>query len=303
MILKKVFLIILFFSVIGSAQSVLSEHGRFSESGFVEYLPGNIPLIISVPHDGEKLPAAIPDRSCDGDIHTVADRYTQEMSMAIRKAFFDKTGKLPFVIINHLRRKKVDVNRDIQEAACGGKTAELVWEEYHSYVDSAKEEILKYSKKGFYIDLHAHNHVEQFLELGYLLDAEELQLDNKDLEDDLFIDKSSLRNLVTSIGKKQIFTELISGPSSIGSLLEAAGYPTIPSTTDRAPVGSQPFFRGGYSLNRHSSANGGTFDGIQIETNMENVRDGSRNINKFAGNLTEVLVKFLEHYYGFHIKN
>ncbi len=299
--MKNVFLMMFLFSLVLYAQDVLPEHGTISRTGYVEYLPGNIPLIISIPHDGEKNPMILPDRN--GKDVTKSDAGTQEMGWAIRESFFKKTGKIPYLVINHLRRRKVDVNREVEEASGGNKTAEMVWDEYHSFIDEAKEAVLKDYRRGLYIDLHAHNHTAQFLELGYLLDAEELQLGDTDLEDDLFIDKSSLRNLVKIHPKKAKFISLLRGDFSLGTLLEKSGYPAIPSRSHPAPELEQPFFRGGYSLNRHCVLTGGAIDGIQIETNFKNVRDNSENINKFSEVLTDILLKYLDYHFDIQISS
>lgn len=277
----------------------MPEHGTMSESGYVEYLPGNIPLIISVPHDGEKSPSFIPDRE-GGDIHTKSDANTQELGFALRKAFFALTGKTPYVVVNHMRRRKVDVNREIEEAAEGNKTAETVWDEYHSFIDSAKESVFMQYKKGLYIDLHAHGHAAQFLELGYLLDEEELQLEDKDLDDSMFIEKSSIKHMVSTDPRKESFIELLRGPHSLGALLETAGYPAIPSPKHPAPDG-KPFFRGGYSLYRHGSLNGGTIDGIQMETCSKNVRDSSGNIETFSEAFVDIMIQYINYHYNIQI--
>lgn len=275
-------------------------NGVIGSSGYVEYFKGNIPVIISVPHDGGSAPSAIPDRKCGG-AQTKSDIYTLEMGLELRKAFFKKAGNMPYLIINHLKRRKVDVNREVEEAACGSKIAEIVWDEYHSLIDSAKESVICQFKKGLYIDLHAHGHFEQILELGYLLDAEELQLTNIDLDDALFVEKSSIRNLAASGFTKEKFTSIIRGSHSLGTLIENAGYPAIPSLAHPSPEVEQPFFRGGYSLNRHGSLNGGTIDGIQIETNFKNVRDNSVNITAFSKALTDALIQFMRYHYGFRL--
>lgn len=281
------------------AQPGLPEQGTFSDSRYVEYLQGDIPLIISVPHDGEKSPDFIPNRDGE-DMKTRNDAGTQDLGWAIRKALYELTGKTPYVIINHMRRRKVDVNREIEEAAAGNKLAETVWEEYHSFIDSAKESVYSEFKKGMYIDLHAHNHTAQFLELGYLLEDVELQLEDTDLNDDLFNQKTSIRNLVITNPNKYTFPELLRGKYSLGSLLDEAGYPAIPSMAHPNAEG-RPFFQGGYSLNRHGSMSGGTIDGIQIETNSRNVRDSGEDIRTFSKAFTNVMIQYLDVHYKFHI--
>lgn len=280
-------------------QQTLPDHGVTSKNGYVEYIPGNLPIILSVPHDGEKGPDFIPDRS-GGEIHTKADVGTQKLGYAIRQAFFDLTGKVPFLVVNHMKRRKVDVNREIEEAAKGNAIAEAVWDDYHSYIDSAKEQVYNEFKKGLYLDIHAHNHDAQYVELGYLLDAEELALTDADLDDDMFIEKSSMRNLIFSHQKQIGFSQLVRGNNSLGAMLDAAGYPAVPSPKHPAP-GEDSYFRGGYSLNRHGSASGGTIDGIQVETNKKEIRDSDANIEKFAITFVKVLIQYMERYYDFHI--
>ncbi|MBI5727714.1 MAG: hypothetical protein HY965_07670 [Ignavibacteriales bacterium] len=298
--MKKVFLALLFFPAFLFSQEAYHGKGVMSNSGYVEYFKGNIPVVISVPHDGESAPSAIPDRNCGG-AQTKSDIHTLEMGLGLRKAFFNKTGNMPYLIINHLKRRKVDVNREVEEAACGSRVAEIVWDEYHSFIDSAKEAVFNQFKKGLYIDLHAHGHTAQFLEIGYLLDAEELQLSNNDLDDALFIEKSSIRSLTSSGLSKEKFTSIVRGSQSLGTLIENAGYPAIPSLAHPYPELEQPFFRGGYSLHRHGSLNGGTIDGVQIETNFKNVRDNSGNITAFSQALTDALIQFVNHHYGFRL--
>jgi len=204
------------------------------------------------------------------------------------------------VIVNHMKRKKVDVNREVDEAAMGNQVAESVWDDYHSYIDSAKEQVYSEFKKGLYIDLHAHDHTAQFLELGYLLDAEELALEDADLNDEMFIEKSSIRNLIASSGNTLKFADVVRGKYSLGAMFDESGYPAVPSKEHPAP-GLQSFFRGGYSLNRHGSASGGTIDGIQIETNYDDVRSSSVNINKFAHTFVKIMSQYMDRYYAFHI--
>ena len=297
--LKGISIFLILCSGFVCGQQPLPDHGVMSKNGYVEYIPGNLPIVISVPHDGEKGPDFIPDRS-GGEIHTKADAQTQKLGYAIRQAFYDLTGKVPFVIINHMKRKKVDVNREVEEAAMGNPVAEAVWDDYHSYIDSAEEQVYNEFKKGLYLDIHAHDHKAQFVELGYLLDAEELALTDSDLDDDMFIEKSSMRNLIYSHQKQIRFTELVRGKFSLGAMLDEAGYPAVPSPAHSSP-GEASYFRGGNSLNRHGSSSGGPIDGIQVETNKENIRDSNANVEKFDQAFVKVLIPYMDRYYGFQI--
>lgn len=57
----------------------------------------------------------------------------------------------PHVIRCLLHRSKVDVNRDLGEAAFGNAEAGLAWKEYHDFIDEAK---LAINNRTLYIDVH-----------------------------------------------------------------------------------------------------------------------------------------------------
>lgn len=137
------------------AQPYIPGQAYFGANNYIEYLAGNLPLIISVPHGGILLPAGIPDRDCDGCSYA-RDINTQELARAVYEAVHDQTGCWPHVIINRLHRRKLDANRDLPEAADGNPQAELAWTEFHQYIDAAKEATQLQFNKGFYIDLHGH---------------------------------------------------------------------------------------------------------------------------------------------------
>ena len=89
--------------------------GRFGNSGYAEYQPGTMPLIITIPHGGTREPAEMPDR-----ISATQARYdtnSLELGRALSEAIRHRTGSTPHVIITHVHRKELDTNRDLFEAA------------------------------------------------------------------------------------------------------------------------------------------------------------------------------------------
>ena len=85
---------------------------------------------------------------------------------------------LPHLVINRLRRTKLDANRDLFEAALGNPDAINAWYAFHRFIDSAKMQVFNQSGKGLLIDLHGHGHGIQRLELGYLLSGSNLRAGN-----------------------------------------------------------------------------------------------------------------------------
>ena len=266
--------------------------------GYVEYLPGNMPLIFAASHGGDLAPSDIPARNCSGCV-TSTDLNTQELGRMVRNAVFKETGCYPHLVINRLRRSRLDANRDIQEAALGNPDAEQAWKEYHGFIDSAKKRIETTAKRGLFIDLHGHGHSIQRLELGYLLSGTTLRGSNEALNTPDVLSNSSIRQLVADGRQKLPHAELIRGEKSLGTLLEKASYASVPSSGDPAPRSGQDYFSGGYSTDRHGSANGGSIDAIQIECNYQGVRDSEISLAYFAESLAKSLLEYLAlHYFS-----
>ncbi len=251
----------------------------FGTRDYVEFVPGSFPVVISVPHGGAMTPATIPDRTGT----TVTDSNTIDLGRAIADAFLARTGRRPHLVICHLRRTKLDANREVVEAAQGNAEAIQAWQEYHGFIEQAMNAA---AGRGFYVDLHGHGHAIQRLELGYLLSASTLDLTDAQLNAGAYSTSSSLRLAMSSTSLT--FASLLRGPASLGGLLGSAT-PSVPSPSAPSP-GSDPYFDGGYSTDRHTMR----LPGLQIESNFNGVRDTAANRTAFADRLVAALVTFLD---------
>jgi hypothetical protein len=289
------YLLIVFSLIIYSvsfAQDSIPEVSLKGYRGYVEYFPGNMPLIISIPHDGSLLPDEIPERPCTNCAKN-RDIFTIETGLGIRRQIFRNTGLYPYVVINNLHRTRLDPNRNLTEAAEGNKLSERAWNEFQSFIDSASSEVKRKFGKGLYVDLHGHRHEIKRIELGYLLSSEELQLDNDLIDSGTFDEFSSIRNLIGKNKRSCTYSELIRGSNSLGSLLEKKGYSSVPAPGHPSPLPGEPYFSGGYNITRHGSASGGTIDGIQIEID-EDLRSDPGKREKLMADLASVLLEFLK---------
>lgn len=266
------------------------------QNDYVEYRVGNMPLVISIPHGGYLTPAELPDRICP-DCVVVNDAYTIELGTAVADSIHALTGCYPHVIINHLDRVKLDANRNLADAALGHPGAEQAWYDFHGFIEQAKTCVEEQFETGFYVDLHGHGHTVQRIEYGYLIYEDELAFDESVLNSTTYINYSSLRNLVNINLMGLQHTELLRGEYALGSLLHDQGYPGVPSLTDPFPQPGQPYFSGGYNTATHSSYNGGTLDGVQIECNQA-IRFDEAVRSTFAGELANSLILFIELHYG-----
>jgi hypothetical protein len=141
----------------------------------------------------------------------------------------------------------------------------------------------------FYIGLHGHGHPKARLELGYLLDAGDLDRPDTELNQSSMAIQSSIRTLAGEAGVP--FSELLRGPSSLGGLLEACGFPSVPGPVNPSPS-SDPYFNGGYGTGRHGSQSGGPISGVQIECHSAGVRDTAASRAAFANALADALAAY-----------
>ncbi|CAJ0898626.1 21631_t:CDS:2 [Entrophospora sp. SA101] len=151
------------------------------------------------------------------------DINTQEIGRALSDLISKRfKGLKPYLLVNHLGRSKIDVNRPMNEGTevvKGVKNqdfidytkkninagvdvnytnginegfnqtfeseTQIVWNDYHTFMKSAVEEIEERFNYGIVIDLHGHGHPENYIELGYVLSSEILslpRLKNQELE-------------------------------------------------------------------------------------------------------------------------
>jgi len=257
-------------------------------NNYTEYIAGNLPLIISAPHGGTDSASALPNRTYGT---TSTDLNTAELSRAIRSACFNRFGRWPHVIICRAPRTKIDCNREIVEGAQGVAATEAVWNEYHNLIRMAKEAVTSSYGRGLLIDIHGHGHSLQRNEVGYNLSTATLNRNSFYSSDK---NSSCVRELANRT--RVSFEELIRGSYSLGTLLDARGYPSVPSLALPNPGkdtsgADNDYFSGGYTVETYGtmSPNTGTINAIQIESNYTGLRDTSSNRAAFAANLTDAL--------------
>jgi N-formylglutamate amidohydrolase len=272
--------------------------------GHIDYLVGNTPVIITVPHDGILTPSSISDRT-----YGAMSRDLNTQKVAERFAFFfvQRSGGLfPHVIVSNLHRTKLDPNRDIEEAAQGDLGAIQAYNAYHSFIQTAIDSVETYFDSGILLDLHGHGHDIQRLELGYLLEPNDLDLGNIQISSSTYIEKSSISQ-IASLSPAN-FSEVLRGPTSFGGLMVTKSYSyssagsgtdvytfdAVPSTTTASP-GTDPYFTGGYTTVKYSI---GEINVIQIEANYDRARDTARSYGALGSAIEEALFDFYREHTG-----
>jgi len=266
----------------------------FGRQSYVEYIPGELAVVLSAPHGGSLTPAEIPDRTWGT---TVTDTNTRETILAVRTAFLERTGKAPHVVISHLRRTKLDPNREIAEAAQGNPFAENAWNEFQAYIEAASATVTRTYGSGFYIDLHGHGHAIARAELGYMLSSAQLNRTDAELNVQGVAAQSSIRALAAS--SPLPFAQLLRGSTSLGGLMQKEGVRSVPSPGDPSPGGND-YYTGGYNTGRHGSLQPGrTVSGVQIELQFPGIRDSAANRQAFGEALARALEAYMSEHFGF----
>lgn len=283
----------------------------FGTKGYVEYVAGNAPIILSAPHGGALTPSTIPDRvagACGGAATTVTDANTADLVRQMQQSVYARYGVYPHVIISHLSRRKLDPNRVGIEASCGNAEAATALAEWHAFIEEAKTLVVHASGRGWYMDIHGHAHAIPRLELGYLLTSANLNAS------DSVLNASTALPTASSIGSLALqsvfaFADVVRGPRSLGALFAARGFPAIPSDVDPRPDAAE-YFNGGDNTRRHGCGRdavllGGRSDGkvcgIQLEANFTGVRDNAANRARFADTTAVVLETFLREQWGLRL--
>jgi len=267
----------------------------FGSNKYIEYQKGTLPIVISVPHGGNLSPLAIPDRTCNNPAN-VTDAYTIEVAHEINRALFELTGCYPYIVYCHLKRSKLDCNRNVADGACGNSDAVKAWNEFHGFIKTAQNTVsLDYENNLFFIDLHGHGNPIQRVELGYLLYDYELELPDETLNTAKYLNFSSVKNLALNNSNNYTHAELLRGSNSLGTMLANKGFPAVPSSQIPFPGTTTNYYSGGYITATHTCyTSGNNVNGVQMELNYTGIRDNQTNRRKFSDSLSRVLCDYMD---------
>lgn len=299
------------------AQQYVVGQTYYGSNNYVEYQPGDLPIIISAPHGGllSVSNSLIPDRANGtyngvtyDDIVTDNDTNTQDLARKVAAEIYARTGHRPHLVINLLPRIKMDANRELGAAALGNARAEQAWHDYHdTFLAAAKTAALASGAAGapapfyFYVDLHGHGNTHpDRLELGYNLNYGDLNVTDTVLNRAGMLYDTSVRT-IPLVRPDATLATVLRGPRSIGDFMTTLGFASSPSPTVPAPDNTN-FFQGGYTTRTHTCWTDNLGDhGLQIECHLTGVRDTSANRSAFAAALAQTLNAVLFDNYGYSL--
>ena len=284
----------------------------------IEYIAGNLPIIISVPHGGNQKPNEISNRSSGwfsgGNINS--DVYTVPLAYQIKNAIYDKIGGYPHIIICRLDRIKIDLNRDKSSGWASDSRVQIAWNDFHALIDLAKQAAIDQTRAGdmensgfgFYIDLHGQPY--SLIMIGNGISGYNLKKSDDHING--MVDNSSFKDLFHRFNKTgQSFASLIRGEKSFGALIEKYGVPLSGDDMLCVPSPSKPkpgnvFYSGHYNLGRHThmldefKKDFIQISGIQLECNKE-VRKYYR--KELSQAIALSLIDFFDFHYGLYLED
>jgi len=288
------------FNILGSDGPYLDGLTYTGRNSYITYYPGNIPIILSIPHGGDISPIEISNRTYGV---SVTDSNTIELGMAIRNYFYSNFNVRPYVVVNNLKRTKLDANREKTEAAQGNIFAERAFDEFHFYINSAREQIISKHNTGFLFDIHGHGvNPDGFYDMrtwiGYLLSGDDLDNSDTYIDQNISIDNTSIYNIAnTSI---ETLSEILRGPNSLGSFFENNLYTALPSSNSPSPEGMR-YFSGGYNTSLYGKDRNFNFNAIQLEFPFPDLRDTPQSRNTFASAFVNLIQEYIQIHTGIDI--
>lgn len=261
---------------------------------YVNYLEGDMPIIISASHGGTLKPKDIPNR-IKGVFEI--DANTNELTHDILEEFYNQTNNYPHAVIMDLSRRKVDANRTLDEATTKSKKAINSYESFHSFVNNAKEKVDEKFQRGLYIDIHGQSHSHKHIEFGYLLFNDTLKLSDEEIR--AHQESSSIKTLGQF--SKHCFVEQLKGKTSLSGLMNKKEFKAIPSL-DMPYAKCGNYFEGAYNTKTHGSLDGGAVSSIQAEFPFKGCRDTKQNRKKTAKAFVQSLIEFTKIHFDIDLK-
>lgn len=224
---------------------------------------GNMPLILTVPHDGGDSIGWVGVRTQGTNVRDVGTRdLAEEVADLIQK----KSGRRPYLVIAKISRKFIDVNRAEPEAI-ESPDAAPAYRAYHARVAAYVAEVSeKFPKGALLVDVHGQSE-----------------------EPDTVFRGTGSGKTVRSLTKKY-GNAAIQGEGSIVGLLQEKGYRVFPGVQE-ASLKEHPHFNGGYTVSRYGSNTATGIDAIQLEFGKN-----LRNTSRLPEDLADVLLRFMGKY-------
>merc|ERR1712055_785995 len=286
-------------------------------ASWVEYLPGDLNLIITVPHNGKEKPEGLEGRKAgykdneglchfpgtdnpeemdsDDEVCEVslgADLYTRSIAKKVSKKLEKLTGgQKPHVIVSSMHRSRMDPNRNEEEGAQGRPLAQWAYHEFRGKIAQVKSQM---DGPGLLLDFHGQTHAGDRTELGYAVSRVNINKGRKNPEK---LQRSSIDALASR--SEDGLEGLIWGKEGLGAFMEALGCRAVLSNRPQEDPKKGDYYGGAKPdkiIYRYGSRNAGQVDAIQVEMQKDVRKDEEH--EEFAEKLGEAIFNFYTRHYN-----
>ncbi|CAM1358877.1 T9SS type A sorting domain-containing protein [Tenacibaculum xiamenense] len=328
----KVLLLSLLLPIMMVAQQKVGVSYYDSELKYVEYIPGDLPILLVAPHGGNLMPESIDSYGSRG-----IDRNSKETTLLVYNRIVEMTGRRPHLIMNHLnpckfnpakgrnsvvvkyydKKSKDTIYRRVKDTAFIGD----LYDKFHDFIKEASNSIRNSVwEKGHYFEMHGvaggKNMIGIGLQKKYLVYPD----DDTNVSLKYTWKESTVKNLIRSGSpdvseRKKNYVSVLRGENSLGTLLDSIGseqWKSVPSKRFPSQEEDKTFFYTGANLQKHCTDPKDYEDGRFIDgTHMENYwlyMDYMPNRNRFSRytyskDLAKAMLVFMEKNYGFELIN
>lgn len=259
-------------------------------NNYIKYEPGDMNIIITASHGGDLKPSQqangdkwldrkdgctdgvsrecvythncnLTSTECSTKLYRA--RNTKEVARGLADKIKENTGTRPHVVYNLLHRRKLDTNREINEATFNVPDAITAYQDYAKFIGKAKSAI---SGRGLLLDIRGHSHDHGLTELGYLISKTKLA------DRTYRMKYSSIRSLGefwcrsdSDNDNDVCFQDFVQGKRSLGYFMNNEGLKKVlPSPINGDPDPNVGYNSGGYTTKKYGSRYGGNIDAIQL---------------------------------------
>jgi len=215
----------------------VASRGASAQTGLVETMRGDLPLLLTVPHDGMEAVPGVPRRT--GGVRA-RDASTLAIAHGVSDGLLAALGGRPYLVAAHFSRRYIDANRPPDQAYEVAAAAPY-YDAYHGQVAAYVAELrARFPGGALLVDVH-----------GQAADRDALIRGTQD--------GATVAALLARAGEAAL-----TGPRSVFGQLQARGYAVTPPNT---PLGAPPesLYRGGYTVLAYGSQRATGIDAIQIE--------------------------------------
>eukprot|EP00924_Labyrinthula_sp_SR-Ha-C_P007438 maker-scaffold_24-snap-gene-3.36-mRNA-1 protein AED:0.00 eAED:0.00 QI:43/1/0.5/1/0/0/2/305/289 len=285
---------------------------------FITHQIGNVPILLTAPHDGILAPEHIRPRKTG---HKLRDMHSSLVLHAVNILLQEK-NKIPYFVKFNLHRSRCDANRKLEEAveeleiSSSEFSASQIYSVYHNKIMEYLKEISEKFGFVFLLDFHGQVH-RSGIELGYLLNISDLEKLSSDIsleEIKNILLRSSLNNLLKLNSEScENLRDLIIGNESFGYKLKQKIF-CVPNDKEKTPcvcteeICECKYFSGGFTIEKYTKLNEFKVFGIQLEIG-KNIRYISNSKRKFQPNEVQIklaaegIVNAIEYFLQLHLSN